>query len=135
MIIQHLKTLQKLIEQTLKADGDLPSRISTAALKATIAEQTTRDFFAFRNAVKDMPMECKTTLKELVDLDDSALASLLYEFSIVDRKCREIENLLAGISGGYDRYLNLVRSSTGRSHEKVKIIIRAASQSQYTSYG
>ena len=95
----------------LKAHGDLLNRISTAATRATLAERTRRDFSIFRTAVIEMQRDCKTTLKELANLDDSAVTSLLNEFSIVDRKCREIENLLAGISGGYDRYLNLVRSS------------------------
>ena len=110
-IVQHLKIFQNLTTQMLKAHGDLLNRISIAATRATLAERTRRDFSIFRTAVIDMQRDCKTTLKELGNLDDSALTSLLHEFSIVDRKCREIENLLAGISGGYDRYLNLVRNS------------------------
>ena len=109
-IAQHLKIFQNFTTKMLEAAGDL-NRLSTAATRAILAEKTRSDFSIFRNAVIDMQRDCGTTLKKLANLDDSALASLLYEFSILEKRCKEIQNLLAGMSGAYDRYLNLVRNS------------------------
>jgi uncharacterized protein YigA (DUF484 family) len=95
--------------QTLKANPDLSRHIKDTEGSARTAETVKQDFSIFRAAIKSLPNECKT-LMQLANLNDCT-STLLNEFSTLDMRCREIENLLVGVSGGYNRYLNLVRNS------------------------